>query len=528
MAYIGHVVEIPIGQGGLTGTKNQALITPDQLIVATNVAFDTGTVKKEGGATKYNSTAITGTPDVIGGYDWWPDTSTQRMIVVTSAGNILKDSGGGTFGTTLASGLTVTDTVPMFVEGGKEAAANNRKLFIFTGQNQVKVLSGDGATVANITTPPADWTSSFPTCGTNHEGRLWGAGNSNDAHRVYYSTTTNHEDLTGAGSGSISIFPGEGEKIVSIVSFKGLLVVWKFPLGVYYVDTTDPSTANWKVKKLSSGTGGVSPLGFVIVDDDIIFIDASGNFQLLSTVTEFGDMSSNNLSTRAQMNTFVRDNINFSGLGKCRAVFYGFKREVHFALYGSGGTNNNRRIVLDLNARAPRFRFSDRDVNHTLWLRKDTDNVPKLLMGSTGGFVYKLDQTTTAKDGTGYNSSFQSSHIDFSHIDPILATKQKNGQFLELVVEPTGNWNLAVDIYWDNTYTQTVYFNMGTGGAALGSFTLGTDALGGDAVLNRKQRITGSGRRLSIACSNNGANEGFSVARFYVHFTVGDERNAAG
>lgn len=182
-------------------------------------------------------------------------------------------------------------------------------------------------------------------------------------------------------------------------------------------------------------------------------------------------------------------------------------------------------MVIDLNAQNPRFRFSDRDVNHTLWLRKDTDNVPKLLMGSSGGFVYKLDQTTTNKDSLGYNSTFQSAHIDFSHIDPVLATKEKNGQFLELVVEPTGNWNLAVDIYWDNKYTQTVYFNMGTTGAALGTFVLGTDSLGGDAVLNRKRRIIGGGRRFSIACSNNGANESFSVARFYIHFLVGDERN---
>lgn len=528
MAYVGHVVEIPIGQGGLTGTKNQSLITPDQLIVATNVAYDTGTIKKEGGATKYNSTAISGTPDVIGGYDWWPDTATQRMVVVTSAGTILKDSGGGTFSTTLASGLTVSDTVPMFVEGGKEAAANNRKLFIFTGQNQVKVLSGDGATAASIAIPPADWTSNFPTTGTNHEGRLWAAGNSNDPHRVYYSTATNHEDLTGAGSGSISVYPGEGEKIVSILSFKGLLVCWKFPVGIYYIDTTDPTIANWKVKKLSTGTGGVSPLGYVIADDDVLFMDASGNFQLLSTVTEFGDVSSSNLSQRAQMNTFVRDNINFTGLNKCRAAYYGFKREAHFALFGSSATTNNRRIVIDLNGQVPRFRFSDRDTNHTIWLRKDTDNVPKLLMGSSGGFVYKLDQVTTAKDGLGYNSTFQSSHTDFSHVDPVLATKQKQGQFLELVVEPTGNWNLAVDIYWDNTYSQTVYFNMGTSGAALGSFTLGTDTLGGDAVLNRKQRISGGGRRFSMSCSNSGANENFSVARFYLHFVVGDERNAAG
>lgn len=527
MAYIGHVVEIPVGQGGLTGTKNQAQASPDQLIVATNIAYDTGTIRKEGGAAKYNSSAISGTPTVIGGYDWWPDSSTQRMVVVTGAGTILKDSGSGTFATTLASGLTVSNTVPLFIEGGKEVAANNRKLFIFTGQNQIKVLSGDGVTAASVTTPAADWATIYPTTGTNHEGRIWGAGNSNDPHRVYYSTTGNHEDFTGVGSGSISIYPGEGEKIVSIVSFKGLLIVWKYPVGIYYVDTTDPSSANWKVKKLSNGTGGVSPQGSVVVDDDVIFMDGAGNIQLLSAVTEFGDMTSNNISSASQMAPFLRDFVDFSMLPKCASVYYAYKREVHFAVAELGSTKNNRRIVLDFNNGKPRFRFSDRDVNHIIWMRKDTDGVPKPLIGEDGGFVYKLDQSATSKDGLGYSSVFQSTHIDFGFVDPTLATKHKLGQFLELVVEPTGNWTIAVDIYWDGNYTQTVYFNMGSAGSPLGTFTLGTDTLGGPPVLNRKQRIVGTGRRLSLKFTGSGTNQNFSVARVYVHFKVGDERNVS-
>ena len=202
MSYDGDVIELPM-LGGLTGTRNQALIRPDQLIAARNVSFDTGTIRKMGGALKYNDTAITGDPTVIGGWDWIPSANVQRMVVVLDDGTIKKDSGAGTFPTTLASGLTVTDTVPTFVEGGKETAANNRKLFIFTGKNAVQMLDGDGATTAAIATPPADWSAANqPTCGANHEGRIWGAGNANDPHRVYYSTQTNHADFTGSGSGA--------------------------------------------------------------------------------------------------------------------------------------------------------------------------------------------------------------------------------------------------------------------------------------------------------------------------------------
>lgn len=524
MAYIGQVVEIPM-QGGLTGTKNQASIEPSQLIQALNVSFDTGAMAKEGGASKYNANPITGTPVVLGGCDWWPSDAVQRMVVVLADGTIKKDSGAGTFAVTLASGLTVTAIVPTFTEGGKEVAANDRKLFIFTGKNPVQVLAADGATTAAIATPPADWSAANqPVTGAIHEARLWAAGNLNDPHRVYYSTTTSHEDFTGAGSGTISVFPGEGEKIVGIMSFKGLLLVWKYPKGVYYIDTTDPDVANWKTKVITRGTGGVSPLGQVIIDNDVLYLDAQGNFQLLSATQEFGNMAVNNLSQKYQINTFLRENTSLTRFPFTRAVYYGHKREAHFLFTVLGGSVNNRRMVVDFNAEVPRFRFSDRDVNECIWMRQDTDSIQHPVIGDNLGSIWLLDQAHHNKDGLGYSGLFQTAQLDFSHVDLKLGIKRKNGQFLELVAEPIGNWNLAVEIQWDGITTQTVQFNMGSSGAAIGSFVLGIDALGNDTLINRKRRITGGGRRFSLVARNAGADEDFSISRFFLHFALGDER----
>lgn len=525
MSYAGLIAEIPVGFGGLVGTKNQAQIRPDQLIVARNVEYASGTLRKMGGAVKYNTVAIAGSPSIIGGWDWWPLEGVQRMVVVTSAGNYLLDSGSGTFVTNLASGLSITDTVPVFVEGGKETAANNRKLFLFTGKNAVRVVSGDAITSSIISNPPADWSGlNHPVTGTIHAGRLWGAGNFNDSHRIYYSTTTDHEDFVGATSGSLSVFPGEGEKIIAITSFKGLLIVWKSPIGVYLVDTSDPSTANWKIEKLSVGVGGISPAGFAQIDDDIIYLDPSGNYQLLSATTEFGDMQSSNLSKVTQIDSFVKANFNQGMFSKTRAIYYSNKREAHFAMAFSGSNTLNAEMVIDFNQAVPRYRFSDRDVNQSIWLRKDVDLVPRPVIGDNAGFVWRLDQPVTSKDGLGYIAEFQTPHIDFDFLDQKLATKRKNGQFLELVVEPTGNWNLSVDIVWDGVVKQTVQFNMGTSGASLGSFVIGTDTLGGNQVINKKRRIVGSGRRLSLIGRNSGAGEDFSLIRFYLHFGVSDER----
>lgn len=523
-SFIGQIFPIPVGQGGLVGTRDQSSISPDKLVVARNLSFFGLTLQKEGGAAKYNSSAISGAPAILGGWDFWPSSGVQRMVVLTSDGKLLKDTGSGAFGTTLKSGLNTTGIVPVFVEGGIEAAGNDRKLFVFTGSNKVQVLAADGATTHDITTPPADWGSAFPTTGTIHESRLMGAGNSNDPHRVYYSTAGDQEDFTGAGSGTISVYPGEGERIVQIMSYKGLLIVWKYPVGIYLIDTSNPDPANWRVQRLTKNVGGVSPMGGVPTDDDVLFVDAALNIHALSAVKEFGDLADSNLARQDHIYAFLQDNINLARLSFIRGVYYPGKRELHFAMASQGSSVNDVRFVIDFNTQTPRFRYSDRDVCEGLWLRKDSNTVPRLTAGDNAGFVWNLDQTSKLKDGAGYPASFQTPSLDFSYIDEKLGTVRKIGQFLELEVAPTGNWNLQVDVIWDGEVVQTVNFNMGSTGAALGSFVLGTDKLAGDQILTRKKRIVGSGRRLSLAGSNTGAGEDFAVGKFYLHCLVGDER----
>jgi hypothetical protein len=526
MGYKGFVVELPIGKDGFTGTKNLSETRPTQLIQAMNVEYSDGPITKEGGSVKYNSTVISGTPLILGGWDWFPSSGTQRMIVYTDDGKLLEDTGGGDFTVSLKTGLD-TAAYPMFVEGGKEGAANNRKLFCFNGVDVVQVLSGDGATTADLTTPPTDWSgANQPTCGANHEDRIWGAGNANDPHRVYYSDTTDHEDFTGGVSGQVPVYPGEGEKIVAIQSFKGLLIVWKYPKGVYYIDTTDPTVANWKVKRLGTSTSGISALSTLITDDDIVFIDSNGQFQFLSTVQEFGDVSNRNLSKIADLNVWMRDNINFSRLDKCQAVWYPKKREARFALTKSGSTVNDIQVIIDFNRPdLPRFRFSDQNTCESLWLRLETDNTYRPICGDDAGFVWKLDDETRSKDGSGFEGKMQTAHDDFGWKEKVLTAKRKIGQFLELVVEPQGNWNFDVDVYWDDALENTYSFNMGSTGATLGSFVLDTDVLAGTSVLNTKKRITGSGKRFSMVAKNNGAGESFAISKFLLYFIVGDEKN---
>lgn len=521
MASRNQIAEIPVGRLGLNASADVSNMSVGYLTIARNISFASGALEKESGADKYNDTALDDGSDPVivrQGHDWWPEFTKQRMIVVLSDGTVRRDEGGGTFPDTIKSSLDDAEA-PYFVDGGLEASGQNRKLFLFTGANQVQVLSGDGTSMSDLSSPPADWSSAFPKVGVIHEGRMWGAGNANDPHRLYYTTIDDHEDFTGGGS--LSVYPGFGQRITAMASFKGFLIVWKDPRGMYVVDTADGTPSNWRVFQSTDSVGCLSAHLVQHVQDGIAFLDHVANLWFLSAVDATGNVAIERPLPERQIATYVRNNINFGeNASKARMAWYPNKMELHIALAGTGSTINNRDIVLDLNGDMPRFRVNERDVMMSLF-RRDERGIEKPVFGNDAGFIYLMDRESREKDDAGYEARFRTPPFDFSHADPQLATIDKNAQFLEIAMQPLGDWTLTVDLIWDGAITDTVTFNLGSNQAVLGQFVLGTDELSGEQVANKKARILGSGRRLELDGHNSGKGQNFSLSRFFIHYTPG-------
>lgn len=519
------VLDIPVGSEGLTSAIDPARIRPGMLQSCQNLTFEDGTLRKEGGAAIDDP--VTGALDpIIAGHDWWPNSTTQRTVVVTSNGSIIRTDATDQYTVTLKSVLSVTSVVPTFVEGGQEAAAQDRKLFIFTQNNAPQVLAADGSSATDLATPAADWSGlNQPRFGANHDGRIWAGGNANDPHRLYYSTTTDHEDYTDAThAGSLSIFPGEGDYLVGAISFKGLLIVWKYPYGIYAVDTSDPTVTNWTITRLSRSIGMAGPSAFCMIDNDVLFMDPNGNINMISAVQEFGNLGTHNVTIALDMLKFMKDNVNVSRMWDARMVYYTTKRRVEIALSSLSSSSNDARLILDLNySDRPRFLWSPMVGCSALWLRRSGATVYPMA-GDTDGIIWKLDQSERNIDSGPYTGIARLANMNFHEANPVFANTRKNGQFLELVFDPKGDHDLNVKVFWDDIFECTVTYNMGSIGTALGSFILDTDVLGGNgSVTSDKRRITGGGIRLGLEFSNSGTDQDFSVARAYLHATVGDE-----
>jgi hypothetical protein len=560
MSYRGVEAPIELAKFGLVGSRNLAAIPPSALLEANNVALDSGAITRVGGSTKYNSLAITNisylqleeslfryrleddsgyyllehsgsgsaVPRKIRGlFDWWPTSVLQRLIVFTDGGEVLRDAGGvGSF-TTMKLGLNILGN-PVFAVGGNEDQANNKKLFLTTGLDTVQVVDGDATMTRDINTgvagAPDDWTGTTqPKSLFNHNGRMWGVS----GHNLYGSTVTDHEDFKSAGSVIIPVETGVSSFLQGGMSFKGRLFLFKWPLGIYWLDDSSTTQANWFMKRLTKSAGMAGPNAITLVDDDVLFMSEIGHIHMLSGVNEFGDVKNSDLMALNELTPWVRENLNTSqaALERVQAIYYPDRKEAMFSCRSTVSTINDLKIVVDLNRKdTPRIRIEDKDVVEALAVREDTNRVLRPISGDDDGFIWLQDQATKDVGGVGYISEFQVPHTDFAWFNEKLATVRKNFSFLEVVMQPTGNFTLFIDVLQDGDYKETLLFSTGGSGAALGSFILGTDELAGDSIVNTRKRLRGSARRLSLIGRQSNPDEDFSISQMFVGFTPGGMR----
>jgi hypothetical protein len=471
---------------------------------------------------------------IVSGTSWSPAAGAYRDVVFLDGGVVLKDTGLATFPTIMAYALaTNKDPPPWFTVAGGETVGSPRKLFMFSASNQVRVVIGDADTMAPISTPPADWANpNFPTFGVLHGNRLWGGGNASDPHRLYYSLVTNHQDFTTAGAGTLAVYPGEGERLVAAVSFRTALIVFKYPQGIYVVDTSDPTPTNWSVVPLTRAVGTLSQHTLIQIENDILYMDISGGIHALSVTQEFGDLTSSDIGDAEKIRSFMRKTANLARMRRAVGIWHPKKQQAWFAVPMLGSENNNLRFVtlIEPSVTNPesvpirRFFMSRRDVCPAMWLRPDANLIPNPVIGDDSGFIWNMDTDVRSKDGLGYPITFESTNTDFGFFDPALATRYKSGQFLEIAFEPRGAWDLTTEVFWDDSLTDIINFSMGSGGATIGSFILDTDTLASSNVRSSRVKMEGSGRRLRLVCSNSGVGQDVSISAFYVHLTLGDER----
>jgi hypothetical protein len=528
MSYSGTSIGIPVGQLGLKTDDAQTSLPPNALIKANNISLYSGRIEKVKGATKYNATPLTSS--IVAVADWFPSPTLQRLIACTSDGKIWRDTGSSTFSanTPIATGLASLTTDTHMVTGGAESASRNKKLFILSASNQIKVLSGDASAVTSISTPSPDWAAgNYPTFGIMYQGRFCVMGSAADPHRLYFSTLDNHEDFTSGTPAppTFSVFPGEGTGIKCAAVYKGILFIFKDPYGVYVLDGRDPDNTNWTLSKYADSFGVASPHTVIEVLGDLIAANSIGSYTSLQASAAFGDFIAGDILANAQIENYIRGLFNPVGIPYSHALYYPEKKLALFTAQSSSTLLRDRMLVVDVSRQQPRISVGTKDNANCLALRKDSQGIQRPMYGTADGYVYFMDKNTYNVGSTPYTGEAQTAYTDMSFASGELAGKNKIFEFLEVNYVPTDNSTFHCDVYVDGALKQTLDFTQ-LYGAELDSFVLDVDRLAAEPVgaRNRKPLKSCTGVRISFRFYNSGSNQAFKVERLVVGFRLSDEK----
>lgn len=577
--YKGFKIPLTFGPLGIQSDLSQPTEPPFSLLLGENVNVRYGGVSKCPGSQRWNYAAVdhTNSPNlpspsplpgaVIQIFDWWPDPETQRLIVCCADGNVYKFnnpyeyikvvSSDGTANTLTFSNNTV------IVAGGAELANYPRKLFIFSGNNPIQVISGDSDTRHSLVLPALDWATYstmpttvggvtsgtvkqwnyYPTTGIIYNGSLWVAGNQNNPHTVYQSNSENHEDFVTTGAITFTnVYPGEFEKVIALFSWKTRLYVGKYPKGLYYIDTSNPSAPI--PDRIGDSFGFVGPLCQSQALDNMYIGTTSGGVTSLTAVFSLGQTEQGDIFKQIGCSQFIRDNTAQGAAFNRQMVYYEDKKQI-ITSYSSTGFTNDTLVIIDMSGNNPCVTTYKKDNPNCLGLIKDYEFVPRPYYGANDGYIYSLDSPIKAvgyydPSGTlpyseteqGYLSRFQTPHLDFNWIfvglQNTLQEIDKHFDHLGITYESRGNWPLFADIFVDGRYKDTLTFNLSRGTFLDGAFPLDQALLQGTNPTSNIQPVSATGKRISVRFYSDGAGQDFRIISAVFYVRPGGQNNLTG
>jgi hypothetical protein len=201
--------------------------------------------------------------------------------------------------------------------------------------------------------------------------------------------------------------------------------------------------------------------------------------------------------------SWCRDNINLGRHAYWQAATDPIRGYTLITFPLSGTTNNSRCLMLDWRFLAqgepyPRMALWTFGAFASLGYTIDTNQRPRVFAGGYDGYVYRLDQSTRSHNSTSINYNIKTPFLTYG---ADYFTKSVSDASVGLAPR---NQNTAT-FGWtcDSASEQTATFTQNAG-AVLGSFTLGTDVLGGSAFTQRFiQEMHGDCRSIQYRINEN-------------------------
>ncbi len=499
---------------------NIDMIQPEMMVhPSRNINLHEGGRGKRGGTAHVDTAAMSGGPRVMGIYDYRLKNGTQHLVRATADGKIYKDAT-----TTIKTGLSLTKVTSF--------EYFNDTLYICNGADIPQTWDGSASSTSNLANIPSDWTgTSYPKQIIKHgrgaSERLWAVGCQDTPHTVYVSKNGT-DDFSDANVITINIDTGDGEGIIGAIEFGDQLICFG-KRQAYIIDDVDTNTANWGYQRAQWLGGAANHRLIVETPYDLICFTEDGDIYSVVTAQSYGDYKAGSIARPAFIDRWIREFINLSYTDDFHAVYDPVLRAIKFFVVRSGQTQIDTALVYFID-RGPQEGWMVHDnqsydsgysASCSALIRVSTGDY-QVYTGDYSGWIWKLEQSGRNDNGNGYYAGFRTPWLPFDN--PRVTKHYKRGWG---VVNAQGDYNLNINWWVDGSQQTAQMISLAGAGATLGTFTLNTDVLGGQELIDKEFDLGNKGKRISFEFYNSTVDQNFFMSQILVDHKFLGNRPAA-
>ena len=332
MGYQGGTIEIDLNIGGFNNNPNLDSLPPSVMTdLSTNITLQDGGRRKRGGTAQVNSSAISGTPQIMSMHDYILTTGTQFLMLAGNDGKVYKN-----FTDTIKTGLSATNYYDM---------ASMNDLLVFTdGASTLQTWDGAAGSSSDVSTLAPDWAtdSLFPQQlvihGRGLSQRMWTWTTNN---KIFGSAIFDADDW-GATNGFISdtkqVFASrEGGSLTGMYEFGDSLFITT-NRNTYILQDSDSDIATWGFTLAQFNAGAAHWRVMARTPNDMLIMMDDGEIYSLVTVNAKGDYKASSITEPAFIDRWIRDNIDLTQINKFHMCYDPKIRAVLVFMVKSGST----------------------------------------------------------------------------------------------------------------------------------------------------------------------------------------------
>ena len=389
-------------------------------------------------------------------------------------------------------------------------------------------MTGTGSALSSRTYYAKEITVSgteYPKFCVIHDKHLVVAGAGTSPNTIYYSGTSDIDDFTTSGSGSILL----DDQVVGLRSFRNNLII--FCRNSLYKLENINNSSTITVTPITKNIGCLDGASIQEVGGQLLFLAPDG-IRTVAGTARIGDVELGSLS-RKIVPIFTDIAAGIDSYNISSAVIR--KKSQYRLFYGGSGTATkvSQGVVgtLRINPEGgSRFEWAELlgiQASQGFTSGYDKDNVEKIYHGDYTGYVYNHDtgdQFNPAGTATNIDAEYESPDIDFGDLGTLKTLK-----YVKISISPEGTVQPTLRVrydYEDTNIPQPGDYTLTSipSPAIFGSGIFNTSIFGAAATPMTRQAVQGSGNTAKFRIFSDDQNGSYRINGLYINYEPSGRR----